>query len=104
MRARRASESERARDSASKRETSLNRRRRTGWKTTVYTMAHAHSNRARPRSKGCFRHLILSVGIASVIALVCEQNMHAVHVHAVRAHTSSTMVGCAHPRAASHAA
>ena len=95
---------ERARDSASKRETSLNRRRRTGWKTTVYTMAHAHSNRARPRSKGCFRHLILSVGIASVIALVCEQNMHAVHVHAVRAHTSSTMVGCAHPRAASHAA
>ena len=85
-------------------ETSLNRRKRTGWKTTVYTMAHAHSNRARPRSKGCFRHLILSVGIASVIALVCEQNMHAVHVHAVRAHTSSTMVGCAHPRAASHAA
>ena len=84
VRARRASESERARDSASKRETSLNRRKRTGWKTTVYTMAHAHSNRARPRSKGCFRHLILSVGIASVIALVCEQNMHAVHVHAVR--------------------
>ena len=41
-------------------------------------------NGARPRSKGCFRHLILSVGIASVIALVCEQNMHAVHVHAVR--------------------
>ena len=75
---------ERARDSASKRETSLNRRKRTGWKTTVYTMAHAHSNRARPRSKGCFRHLILSVGIASVIELVCEQNMHAVHVHAVR--------------------
>ena len=106
MRARRASEREtaRARVSASKRETSLNRRKRTGWKTTVYTMAHAHSNRARPRSKGCFRHLILSVGIASVIALVCEQNMHAVHVHAVRAHTSSTMVGCAHPRAASHAA
>ena len=84
VRARRASESERARDSASKRETSLNRRRRTGWKTTVYTMAHAHSNRARPRSKGCFRHLILSVEIASVIELVCEQNMHAVHVHAVR--------------------
>ena len=41
-------------------------------------------NGARPRSKGCFRHLILSVGIASVIELVCEQNMHAVHVHAVR--------------------
>ena len=84
MRSRRASESERARDSASKREASLNRRRRTGWKTTVYTMAHAHTNLARPRSKGCFKHLILSVGIASVIALVCEQNMHAVHVHAVR--------------------